>query len=166
MRKPWQNEHTHDFTTTYYVATNTGASPHAPEWLDAVISHPWFTDAIHQVALKRRRHASRIALKDLKDTLASHFVEHASCDPWLGREPIGETSLTERIWKWLDSRARHLFPRTFHSQTHRPRDKGLIRHIEASSVEGAFERASKSPEPADILIEQEIAGELTRLLQP
>lgn len=155
---------TDGFVTTYLEATNRRTVADSAAWLEPVLIHPWFCATIRRIAHKRRRHATGISLSVLVDTLTSYFVVHVSADPWLGLDSSRAESIPFRIASWLDTRARHLFPKEFQERKHHSRSKGLVRHIDASSIDAVLDRPCETASPLDIAIQRERASELTRVL--
>lgn len=152
-----------EFMTTHWNAATSGSDQSNASWLEPIVKHQWFIETVRSVVCRRRRHAPRADIIDLQQSLISRFIELASGDPCLGQRDFSLESLLNRIKKCLDTCARHLFCKENQLQSHRSR-KGIIRHIESSSISGAFELPCNTNTPLDQAIANERIGEIALAL--
>lgn len=145
------------FICIYHSAAKRAGVVPSASWLNPIIENSWFKSAIQRVVSRRRRHAPRVGIVDLQNSLTARFTELISVDPWLGKGDSDLQSLLVRIEKRMDSCARHLFPKENRGQCHRPRKKKIVRHIESSAIP-RFDPPSHINSPLQNAIANECIG--------
>lgn len=86
--------------------------------LEPVFAQPWFQKTIHRVVNRRRKHASHESPEELVHTLISDIATRLTAQ-----------TLLDRLERWIDGRARHVFENEFRPPSHRSNKNGKVKQV-------------------------------------